>query len=112
MNRTDHSPCGLQHHDQPARARAGGGSLTSLVGAGKRVITHLRRARRRRQAINELSALSDAQLADIGVMRELIPEIVDGLLHTQGDLQAGREPERATRTAVQVRAVPDCPECA
>ena len=35
---------------------------------------------RRRSAIQELSALSDRQLADIGLLRADIPSVVDDLL--------------------------------
>lgn len=46
----------------------------------------LRRVRRRRAAINELSALPDRLLRDIGVDRSAIPRVVDGLLeHEESD---------------------------
>ena len=40
----------------------------------------LRRARRRRRAIHQLSALPDRMLQDIGLDRGAIPRVVDGVL--------------------------------
>lgn len=101
------SRSGLEHREPPARTP--GNRLTALAAAGGRVIGHLRQARRRRRAIHELSALSDARLADIGVPRERIPEVVDGLLRREAAARSrpAAEPARAT-----LRAVADCRECA
>ena len=53
---------------------AGAAELFSRLAAG------FVRARRRREAISELSRLSNRQLSDIGIPREQIREVVDGLL--------------------------------
>ena len=45
-----------------------------------RFVEHRRRARTRRQAIRELSALSNHPLDDIGVSRADIPQVVDATL--------------------------------
>lgn len=53
---------------------AGAAELFSRLAAG------FVRARRRREAISELSRLSNRQLSDIGISRQQIREVVDGLL--------------------------------
>lgn len=42
------------------------------------------RVRQRRRAIRELARMSDARLADLGIPRGQIPEVVDGLVARQG----------------------------
>ena len=46
----------------------------------RNILAPLRRGRRRRLAIAELEAMTDHQLADIGISRAEIPEVVDGLI--------------------------------
>lgn len=50
----------------------------------------LRRHRQRRQAIVELSRMPDWRLADMGIPRGQIAEIVDGLIAREGPSAAGR----------------------
>lgn len=58
-----------------------------------------RKARRRRLAIRELASLSDAALNDIGISRDQIPDLVDGMLARHREIgvtadrtHAGRSP--------------------
>lgn len=53
----------------------------------------LARARRRCVAIAELRALPDLRLADIGIDRARIPEVVDGMLE-QDRLRTGARPKQ------------------
>jgi uncharacterized protein YjiS (DUF1127 family) len=45
---------------------------------------------RRRRTINELSALPDHLLADIGIERDAIPSVVNGLLKTNTTMAGNR----------------------
>ncbi len=58
------------------------------VGAGlawvKNLLEAARRLRQRRQAIAELSRMPDWQLADLGIPRDQIAEVVDGLTAREG----------------------------
>ena len=64
---------------------AGGGWLATL----KARLGAVARMRQRRRAILELSRMSDARLLDMGVPRDAIPEVVDGLIARQGPGAAG-----------------------
>ena len=44
----------------------------------------VRRLRQRRRAISELSRMSDWRLADMGIPRDQIAEVVDGLIERGG----------------------------
>jgi uncharacterized protein YjiS (DUF1127 family) len=55
-------------------------TLRPIIDLGGRVIAALIRARRRRGAIDELSALDDRTLADIGLSRGDIGSVVNELL--------------------------------
>ena len=44
----------------------------------------VRRLHQRRQAISELGRMSDRRLADLGIPRGQIPEVVDGLIARDG----------------------------
>lgn len=44
----------------------------------------LRRHQQRRRAIGELVRMSDWRLADLGIPREQIPEVVDGMIAREG----------------------------
>lgn len=78
-----------EHRDFGTRPEPSGGLL-----AGIRCIGHaLARTHRRRAAIAELRALPDRRLADIGIDRAQIPEVVDGMLE-QDRLRAGACPKQ------------------
>ncbi len=62
-----------------AVASRGHGVVSQLRGWLQNLRTTLRRNHERRTAIRALSALSDRQLDDIGVVRGQIPEIVQTL---------------------------------
>lgn len=74
-----------QHLDQ-ATTGTGGASRTvtdrlrPVTAALRRLRDRMILARQRRITINELARLSDRQLQDIGIQRELIPETVDELI--------------------------------
>ena len=42
--------------------------------------------RQRRRAISELARMSDGRLADLGIPRGQIPEVVDGLIAREGPI--------------------------
>lgn len=58
---------------------------TQLTG---RVFSAFRRWRQRRAAIQELSALTDRMLCDMGVERRDIRRVVDGLLNAKGQAES------------------------
>jgi len=57
-----------------------GGWLTWAQGR----LAAIRLVRQRRRAISELARMSDARLADLGIPRGQIPEVVDGLISREG----------------------------
>lgn len=50
----------------------------------------------RNRAVNELSRLDDRQLKDIGISRNDIPRVVEGLFHP-GEATSGRRAKAATQ---------------
>lgn len=64
-------------HLKASISAAGAGS--SVWGWLQNLRAALHRSHERRVAIRELSALSDRQLADIGIIRSQIPEVVQTL---------------------------------
>lgn len=68
------------------RERVNRGRGTGILELLRRTGRYLAAAHRRRAAIADLSRLDDRQLDDIGVRREQIPEVVDGVV----DRTAGR----------------------
>jgi uncharacterized protein YjiS (DUF1127 family) len=56
---------------------------TVLTWANSRLAA-VRRLRQRRRAIIELSRMSDAGLRDLGIPRDRIAEVVDGLIAREG----------------------------
>ena len=44
----------------------------------------IRHLRQRRRAINELARMSDNRLEDLGIPRDRIPEVVEGLIARRG----------------------------
>jgi uncharacterized protein YjiS (DUF1127 family) len=67
-----------------ARPRAGGWPAGLKNG-----LEWLRRVHQRRRAIAELSRMADWRLADLGIPRDRIAEVVDGLIEREGPT-AGR----------------------
>lgn len=61
----------------------------ALAAPGERLLKTLSLARRRRAAIRQLSRLSDRQLADIGISRPRIEDVVDGLFRRDGEARHG-----------------------
>ena len=66
--------------------RAGGGLGAAVRGR----LAAVRRLRARRKAIAQLSRMSDEALLDIGVARDRIPDVVDGLLAREAPAAGGR----------------------
>ena len=60
--------------------RAGTRETRGWLGRAKNAWQALRLARRRRRAIVELSRMSDWRLADMGIPRGRISDVVDGLI--------------------------------
>ncbi len=67
----------------PAATDHRASAKTHLAAAVRRAIASLRRWRKRRKAIAELSRLDDHMLRDIGVSRGQIREVVDAQLRLQ-----------------------------
>ncbi len=69
-------------------AAAGTGSWPPKIGAWLTWATDrlaaIRRIRQRRQAIGELARMPDWRLQDLGIPRDQIAEVVDGLIARQG----------------------------
>lgn len=63
------------------RRHAGKSRWRNLLGAR---LAPVGRMRQRRRAISQLSRLSDEALLDLGIPRDRIPEVVDGLIARQG----------------------------
>ena len=61
--------------------QASGGGLRAWA---RQRLEGLRRHQQRRQAIRELSRMSDWRLRDLGIERGHIAEVVDGLMERQG----------------------------
>lgn len=72
------------------------GSLQTLTTALHRTANMLVRRRHRRIAITELKRLRDEQLADIGIRRERIPDVVDAMLDSD---RAGDPMRRGRRSS-------------
>lgn len=66
-------------------AAPGAGKTNPLVAAMGRLRDRVARARLRRAAFADLSRLSDHLLADIGIRREEIPELVEEMLRREFD---------------------------
>lgn len=74
------------------------------TGVFHRMMAELRRRRQRNASIRELMALDDHQLADIGLLRSEIPEVVDELVHL-GKTSLRREWSPASEV-LEARKVP------
>jgi uncharacterized protein YjiS (DUF1127 family) len=61
-------------------AKATGGLRAWALGR----LEALRRHQQRRRAISELARMSDWRLADLGIPREQIREVVDGMIAREG----------------------------
>lgn len=71
--------------DFPVEAlRPGSGSAGGLLAWARGGLLALRRHQQRRRAISELVRMSDWRLADLGIPRDQIPEVVDGLIAREG----------------------------
>ena len=65
-------------------ARDGSGDARGWLGWARSGYAALRRHRQRRRAIAELARMSDWRLADMGIPRDQIAEVVDGLIEREG----------------------------
>lgn len=72
---TDSSAAISRHRSAP---------LAGWLDGTRGMLAALRRIRQRRRTISELSRMSDWRLADIGIPRDRIPEVVDGLIARAG----------------------------
>lgn len=75
-------------------AAAGTGSRPLGVGAwltwAADRLAAIRRIQQRRQAIGELARMPDSQLQDLGIPRDQIAEVVDGLIAREGPAMGRR----------------------
>ena len=62
------------------------GSLERMLFIQRNVIAPMQRRRRRRAAVADLEGLTDQLLSDIGISRDEIPRVVEGLV--SGDARA------------------------
>ena len=60
------------------------GGKSGLVSFFRGRLEAMGRIRQRRRAINQLSRMSDGALLDMGIPRDRIPEVVDGLIAREG----------------------------
>lgn len=58
--------------------------FSGLLTWAKGRVAAMDRVRQRRRAISELARMSDGRLADLGIPRGQIPEVVDGLIAREG----------------------------
>jgi uncharacterized protein YjiS (DUF1127 family) len=65
------------------------GTGGGLLARARQGLESLRRHQQRRQAIRELSRMSDWRLRDMGIERGHIAEVVDGLMARQGSTPRG-----------------------
>lgn len=81
---TNTIPMGAEFQAEDARihsqAAGNGGWLALLRGR----LEAVGQFRQRRRAINQLSRMSDEALLDMGIPRDRIPEVVDGLIAREG----------------------------
>jgi uncharacterized protein YjiS (DUF1127 family) len=69
---------------ETSRARPRISDFSGLLTWAKGRVAAVDRVRQRRRAISELVRMSDARLADLGIPRGQIPEVVDGLIAREG----------------------------
>ena len=73
---------GTDFHEERSRPRSS--ELGVWLTWAKDRLAALRRLRQRRHAISELARMSDSRLQDLGIPRDQIAEVVDGLIARQG----------------------------
>lgn len=81
---TNTIPMGAEFQAEGARIRsqaAGNGGWLALLRGRLEAVG---RIRQRRRAINQLSRMSNEALLDMGIPRDRIPEVVDGLIAREG----------------------------
>ena len=81
---TNTIPMGAEFQAEDARIRSHAAAKGGWWGLLKGRLEAVARIRQRRRAINQLSRMSDEALLDIGVPRDRIPEVVDGLISREG----------------------------
>ena len=87
-----------------AVAAAGGWAVRGLVAAWRPLGRRLARFDARRRTVGELRRLDDAVLRDIGIERDAIPAVVDGLLAPQDETPA--RPRHVARRPVVAAPLP------
>ncbi len=66
------------------RARAWPSDVSAVLTWAKNRLVAVGRLRQRRRTIIELSRMSDSRLQDLGIPRDRIAEVVDGLIARNG----------------------------
>lgn len=87
----------IQQNDKISDARAG----RALGFFGRHILLGLRRWQRQK-AIAQLRQLDDRQLADIGISRNDIPLVVDGMISSPYGRKTPAEPPRGPRMDEEV----------
>ncbi len=75
---------GADFRVEASRARPWLPDLGELLAWAENRLDAVRRHRHRRRAISELARMSDWRLADMGIPRDQITEVVDGLIAREG----------------------------
>jgi uncharacterized protein YjiS (DUF1127 family) len=81
---TNTIPMGAEIQAEDARIHSRGTGAGGWLSLLKGRLDALGRIRQRRRAINQLSRMSDESLLDMGIPRDRIPEVVDGLIAREG----------------------------
>ena len=81
---TNTIPMGAEFQAEDARIGSHAGAKSGWWGLLKGRLEAVGRMRQRRRAINQLSRMSDEALLDVGIPRDRIPEVVDGLIAREG----------------------------
>ena len=81
---TNTIPMGAEFRAEGARIGTGSAAKSGLLTILRGRLEAVGRLRRRRRAINQLSRMSDGALLDMGIPRDRIPEVVDGLIAREG----------------------------
>ena len=74
----------LRADSRSALSRDPSESGRGWLDGARRVLAAFRRMHQRRRAIAELTRMSDWRLADLGIPRDQIREVVDGLMAREG----------------------------
>ena len=81
---TNQARLGMDFRVEAAGTRSRSLEVGAWLAWAKNRLEAVRRLRQRRRAISELARMSDWRLADLGIPRDQIAEVVDGLIAREG----------------------------